>query len=87
MLLGSVPTPPRNLRSSTKTKSARQSTVPATRAKRRAPLHATSEPTGAVVAMLAQPWTGCSERYKVLDIPRHHLARKGSYGFREALIE
>ena len=86
MLLGSVPTPPRNLRSSTKTKSARQSTVPATRAKRRAPLHATSEPTGAVVAMLAQPWTGRSERCKMLDIPRHHLA-EGSYGLREALIE
>jgi hypothetical protein len=87
MLLGSVPTPPRNSRSSTKTQSARQSTVPAPRAKRRAPLHATSEPTGAVVAMLAQPWTGRSERYEMLDIARHHLARKGSYRFREALIE
>jgi hypothetical protein len=87
MLLGSVPTTPRNPRSSTKTQSARQSPVPATGANRRAPLHATSEPTGAVVAMLAQPWTGRSERYEMLDIPRHHLARKGSYGFREALIE
>ena len=36
MLLGSVPTLPRNPRSSTKAQSARQSTVPATRAKRRA---------------------------------------------------
>ena len=58
MLLGSVPMLPRNPRSSVETQSARQSTVPATRAKRRAPLHATPEPIGAVVAPLAQPWTG-----------------------------
>ena len=37
MLLGSVPTLPRNPRSSTKTQSARQSTVPATKGQAESP--------------------------------------------------
>ena len=58
MLLGSVPMLPRDPRSSVKPSPPGKAPSRPPWANRRAPLHATPEPIGAVVGPLAQPWTG-----------------------------
>jgi hypothetical protein len=87
MLLGSVPMLPR-------TRGPRPKPGPPGKAPSRPPGPSGQHPCTPLPSRPAQSsrrWhslgPGLSERFEMLDIPRHQLVRKGSYGFREVLIE